>query len=94
MAIIVFCLVGTLAACSAKQPANFGIADADITTGVEADLAADSRFSSYDLTVSTDDGKVHLSGLVRTDEERNAAATLASASHGVVSVDNYIRFGK
>ncbi len=80
--------------CSAKQPANAGISDADITAGVETALAGESSLGDYDLAVSTASGVVRIGGMVTTEEDRANAETIAAASRGVVSVDNWIRFGE
>lgn len=88
------CLAFALAGCSAKMPANQGIADAEITTGVEAAFAAESSLADFDLTVSTDDGVVRIAGLVADEEDRASAETIAAASRGVVSVDNWVRYGE
>ena len=91
---LVLCVAGMAAACSMRQAANVGMTDADITSAVEARLAGDSGLDSYSITVKTDDGVVHLSGNVATNGERDRAEALAAASRGVVSVDNYIQFGR
>lgn len=81
------------AGCSAGAPANLGISDAEITSAVEANLAADSRTQPYDIVVSTTDGKVKLTGGVATVDERTAASEVAGASRGVVAVDSYVHYG-
>lgn len=87
----VACLV---AGCSMmSKPANDGISDAEITSGVQSKLAAESRLAPYTINVKTDDGVVHLSGDVGTGGERDVAESLALGSRGVVRVDNYIQFG-
>ena len=88
------CLASLVAGCSMMtKPANTGIADADITSGVNAGLAAESRFDDHKINVTTADGVVHLSGNVPTAGDRDSAETIAAASRGVVRVDNYIQFG-
>ena len=75
------------------KAANTGISDADITSGVNAKLGEDARLEPYTIAVATSDGVVHLSGNVATGAERDSAEKIASASRGVVRVDNYIQFG-
>ena len=90
-ALSVACLV---AGCSMlAKPANDGISDADITSGVQSRIAAESQLAPFTINVKTDDGVVHLSGDVGTGGERDAAEKLARDSRGVVRVDNYIQFG-
>jgi len=76
-----------------SKPANDGIADATITSGVQANLAAAPQLHPYAIAVKTDDGVVHLSGNVATGGDRDTAEKIARDTHGVVSVDNYIQFG-
>jgi osmotically-inducible protein OsmY len=91
---IAFCLTILVAGCSMmSKPANEGIADASITSGVQANLAAEPQLHPYAIAVKTDDGVVHLSGNVATGGERDTAEKIALGSHGVVRVDNYIQFG-
>ena len=89
-----FCAAAFTSGCSMmSKPANDGIADADITTGVETKLAAEPRLEEAMIRVKTDDGVVHLSGNVAPAGDRDAAEKVALGSRGVVSVDNYIQFG-
>ena len=90
----VFCTAILVAGCSMmSKPANDGISDADITSAVQANLAAEPTLKPYGLLVKTDDGVVHLSGSVITGAERDAAEEIALGSRGVVRVDNYVQFG-
>lgn len=75
------------------KAANDGISDADITSGVQSKIAAESRLAPYTINVKTDDGVVHLSGDVASGGDRDVAEKLALGSRGVVRVDNYIQFG-
>ena len=75
------------------KAANEGISDADITIGVQTNLAAESRLAPYTIEVKTDDGVVHLSGDVASGGDRDAAEKITLSSRGVVRVDNYIQFG-
>jgi len=90
---LVFCVGGLVAGCSMKKPANFGISDAEITAGVREGLAGDPTLKPYTLTVTTEEGVVRLSGGVATSYDRDNAESIAAASRGVVSVNNFIRFG-
>ena len=87
-------MAGFVAGCSMMgKAANEGISDADITSGVEMKLAAESRLTPYKIQVKTDDGVVHLSGDVGTGGDRDVAEKVTLSSRGVVRVDNYIQFG-
>jgi len=88
------CITTLITGCSMmSKPANEGISDADITSGVKAGLAAEPRLGAYKLQVKTDDGVVHLSGNVATGGDRDVAERIAADSRGVVRVDNYVQFG-
>jgi osmotically-inducible protein OsmY len=88
-----FCAASLAGCAMMSKPANDGIADADITSGVEARLAAEPRLEGATIQVATDGGVVHLSGNVATGGDRDAAEKIALESRGVVRVDNYIQFG-
>jgi hyperosmotically inducible protein len=87
-------VAGVFMACSMRPAANVGITDAEITSGVDVRLAEESRLAPYEIAVRTDDGVVRLSGNVATADDRDSAEAIAAASRGVVSVDNYIQFGR
>lgn len=66
------------------------VADAVITTSVNAELAKDSSLSALKINVDTDAGRVALKGTAPTTAARERATTLASNVKGVVSVDNQL----
>jgi hyperosmotically inducible periplasmic protein len=76
------------AAREAADAAGSKIADARITTTVNAELAKDSTLSAMKIDVDTDKGRVELKGTAPSQEARERATVLASAVDGVVSVDN------
>jgi osmotically-inducible protein OsmY len=93
MKAVALCMIVLVAGCSMTKAANDGISDSEITSGVNAKLG-ESRLQPYNIAVATNDGVVHLSGNVATGAERDSAEKIASASRGVVRVDNYIQFGR
>jgi hyperosmotically inducible periplasmic protein len=68
--------------------ATQGITDASITTGVKAKLAMERDLESSDITVTTENGAVTLTGTVRDAATKNAAETAARSFAGVTSVSN------
>lgn len=64
------------------------VADAVITTEINAELAKDSRLSALRINVDTADGKVSLSGAAPDAASKERATQLAAAVKGVASVDN------
>ena len=63
-------------------------ADAQITSDVQQALSADERTRGQDIDVRTEEGVAHLSGVVRTEEAKQAAASAAGRVAGVWEVDN------
>lgn len=76
------------ASVAAVDKAGDKIADAAITTAVNAELAKDADLSALQINVDTVDGKVLLKGKAPTSEARERATRLATAVEGVRSVDN------
>lgn len=64
------------------------VADAVITTEINAELAQDSRLSALKINVDTVEGKVSLSGSAPDAASKARATQLAEAVKGVTSVDN------
>ena len=64
------------------------VADASITTAVNAELAKDPDLSALQINVDTVDGRVQLIGKAPSRAALERATQLASAVNGVRSVDN------
>jgi hyperosmotically inducible protein len=62
--------------------------DATITSKVKADLIEDPLTKARDISVTTDQGVVQLSGFVDSQEQRDEATRIAKSVSGVRSVDN------
>lgn len=76
------------------QPSAF-IKDSVITTKVKAALAKDKMRSLAHIHVDTDrNGMVVLSGNAKTQQDVDAAASIAQAVEGVTSVQNNIKVKK
>jgi osmotically-inducible protein OsmY len=65
--------------------------DAQTTAAVRERLGREPGLSHQAIGVSTNQGRVTLTGSVNTYTERNLAAQVASSVPGVGSVDNRIR---
>lgn len=73
------------------HPATF-VKDSVITTKIKAKMAAEHLGSLKDIRVDTDvNGRVWLSGTVRSSEEANDALTIARNTEGVKSVSSNLR---
>ena len=75
----------------AGAEASNQVADAVITTAVNAELAKDANLSAMKIDVDTDAGRVALKGTAPTTAAKERATTLASSVKGVTSVDNQLR---
>jgi osmotically-inducible protein OsmY len=62
--------------------------DATVTSKVKADLIADPLTKARDISVTTEQGVVHLSGSVDSKEQQDEATRVANSVPGVRSVDN------
>ena len=62
--------------------------DATVTSKVKADLIEDPLTKARDISVTTDQGVVHLAGLVDSKEQRDEAVRVAKSVPGVSGVDN------
>jgi hyperosmotically inducible protein len=63
------------------------VADSWITTKVKSEFAASRQVKGTDISVSTTDGMVTLTGTVATAKEKNKAVHIAHKVKGVKSVD-------
>lgn len=79
------------AARNAGEAAGTKVADAVITTSVNAELVKDPTLSALRIDVDTSAGRVALKGAAPNEAARERATRIASAVKGVVSVDNQLR---
>lgn len=66
------------------------MADAAITTSVNAELAKDKSLSALKIDVDTANGRVALRGTAPSTSARERATSLTMAVKGVLSVDNQL----
>lgn len=67
--------------------------DVEITAKVKTKLAADPEINPFRIDVDTVNGRVTLSGTVRTERQREEAETLARGTEGVSEVRNLLEVG-
>ncbi|HET9643970.1 MAG TPA: BON domain-containing protein [Burkholderiaceae bacterium] len=79
---------------SATREAGDKVADAAITTSINADLAKDPDLSALKIDVDTSNGRVTLHGTAPSDTAKQRATKLASNVKGVTSVDNQLTVQK
>jgi len=82
---VLACAVVLVAACARS--------DADLTTNVKAQLAADEVIKARPIDVETKDRVVTLTGQVQNGMERLRAAEIARATHGVDGVIDRLTIG-
>ncbi|MET0331092.1 MAG: BON domain-containing protein [Dyella sp.] len=78
---------GAQAMTSDNQTVPDKAADTWITTKVKSEFATDSHVKGSDISVTTADGVVNLSGTVPTAKEKTHAQNVAKKVKGVKSVD-------
>ena len=64
------------------------VSDSAITSGVQAQLARDSNLAASDITVTTENGTVTLTGTVSDTAARSAAESATRSYAGVRNVNN------
>jgi len=75
------------AAIAGERSTGQAIDDTLITTKVKASFAADPQVSALAISVETNNGVVHLSGVVENEAERQRAIQLTQGIDGVKRVD-------
>ncbi|HJV63995.1 MAG TPA: BON domain-containing protein [Albitalea sp.] len=79
---------------NAADQASNKVADAVITTSVNAELSKDPKLSALRINVDTEGGRVALKGTAPDQAAKERATQLASNVKGVVSVDNQLTVEK
>src|SRR5262245_2163078 len=82
-------LGGALGGCAgAGQKTGTAVDDSAITTKVKSAFATDKEVSAMAVHVNTKNGRVHLSGKVKSFDEKRKAEEVARRVAGVQSVEN------
>ncbi|KAA8999414.1 molecular chaperone OsmY [Affinibrenneria salicis] len=76
---------------SSVQHAKNYVNDSTTTAKVKSALTEDKTIKSSDISVSTDDGVVTLSGFVSSQQQATQAVALASKAEGVKSVSDKLQ---
>ena len=76
------------ATAEATAKASEQVADASITTAINAEYAKDDRLSAIKIDVDTNDGRVTLTGSAPDAASKERATMLANNVKGVKAVDN------
>ena len=89
-AILAAVLLAACAGSPTRESTGEVIDDSVITTKVKTALLADTRVRGRDVHVETFKGRVLLSGIVASPEERQTAERIARQTSGVKEVNNKI----
>ena len=90
--IALFATVLALTACAgAGEKTGEVIDDSVITTKVKTALIAEKGIDSTDISVKTDQGRVQLSGFVKSAQQRATAERIARGTSGVRAVLNNLQ---
>lgn len=87
------CSAPMMVGCSTTQPAGVQMSDANITSKVKAKYIGDSDVKSLDISVTTEEGVVYLTGRVETQAQKEEAERIAKGTDGVRSVVNHLVVG-
>jgi len=87
------CLATVMVSCRSTQPASEQVDDAWITTKVRSKYLADPDVKAFNISVTTEEGVVYLTGRVKEEDQRAEAQKLAAETEGVKSVVNHIQVG-
>jgi hyperosmotically inducible protein len=87
------CLATVIVSCRTTEPASEQVDDAWITTKIHSKYIADPDVKELDISVTTEEGVVYLTGRVSRLDQRTEAERLAAETEGVRSVVNHIQVG-
>jgi hyperosmotically inducible protein len=79
--------------CRTNQPMGDQFSDGWITTKVKSKLAADPEVSALNVSVTTEEGVVFLTGRVANEHQREEAVRLARNTEGVRDVVDHLSVG-
>lgn len=89
IAVMLFTLAFAFGACAgAGTTTGRYVDDSVITTKVKTKLLEDAETKGLSINVTTDDGVVHLTGLVESQKEKDRAEVLAKQVDGAKLVKN------
>ena len=79
--------------CRTTQTAGSQMSDAEITTKVKSKFMADADVKAIDVSVTTEEGVVYLTGRVENEMQRDKAVRIAENTAGVKKVVDHIKVG-
>lgn len=91
VAVLLVAVVFTGCGLHSKELAQEAIDDASISAAVQAKLTADRSSNFALVSVDSDRGVVHLTGVVASAEQRKRAEELSRQVKGVTHVENSLR---
>ena len=90
LAVLLAMSVGAVAAFAADNTGTT-MDDSTITASIKASLLKDQHLKAFDIHVSTDHGKVRLTGMVDSNVEKADAERIAKETEGVRDIQNDLK---
>jgi hyperosmotically inducible protein len=90
---LAFCTVPVIESCRTTESASEQMTDAGITTKIKSKFVGDPDVKALDVSVTTEEGVVYLTGRVDTQFQKDEAERIAADTKGVVRVVNHIHVG-
>ena len=89
-----FCSVPLVTSCRTNEPVGEQMSDAGITSKIKAKYVVDPDVKALNVSVTTEEGVVYLTGRVESAYQRDKAERIAEETHGVRRVVNHIQVGQ
>lgn len=90
---LALCGAPAITSCSSTTPKGEQISDAGITSKIKAKFVTEGEVKGRNISVTTEEGVVYLTGRVESEEEKSEAERIARATGGVKDVVNHIKVG-
>jgi len=90
---LAFCSAPLFESCRTMESASSQMSDAGITSKIKAKFIGDPDVKALDVSVTTEEGVVYLTGRVDNQHQKEEAERLAADTKGVVRVVNHIQVG-
>jgi osmotically-inducible protein OsmY len=87
------CSVPAFESCRTTESASSQVSDATITSKIKSKFIGDPDVKALDVSVTTEEGVVYLTGRVENQMQKDEAGRIAAETHGVVRVVNHIQVG-
>ena len=90
---LALCSAPVFESCRTTESASTQMSDAGITSKIKAKYVGDPDVKALDVSVTTEEGVVYLTGRVDNQFQKEEAERIAAETKGVVKVVNHIKVG-